>query len=82
MRLWQQNVLKNGDFEDALFAGSECVHLSLVLCSCNQGNSEDGWRGEIPQAGKVIFLSQGFECTMMERIIQEIDFWSMETQEI
>lgn len=75
-RFWQQNALKNGDLEDALFAGSESVHLSWVLCSCNQSNPED-WR-EVPQAGKAIFLSQGFECTIMERIIQEMYFWSME----
>lgn len=82
MRLWQQNVLKNGDLEDAVFTGSESVHLSRVLCSRNQSNPEERWRGEIPQAGKVIFHSQGFECTVRERIIQEIYFWSVETQEV
>lgn len=82
VRLWQPNVLKNGDLEDALFAGSESVHLSWVLCSCNQSNPEHEQRGEVPQAGKVIFLSQGFECAIAERIIQEIYFWSTETQEV
>lgn len=33
VRLWQQNVFKNGDLEDALFAGGESVHLSWVFCS-------------------------------------------------
>lgn len=51
LRLWQQHVLKNGDLEGALFAGSECVHLSWVLCSCNHSNPEEKWREEIPQAG-------------------------------
>lgn len=81
MRLGQQNVLKTGDLEDALFTGSESVHLSRVLCSCNQSDPEERWRGEIPP-DKVIFHSQGFECTIRERIIQEIYFWSVETQEV
>lgn len=79
--LWQQNVLKIGDLEDALFAGGESVHLSWVLCSWNKNNPEDK-RRDVPQAGKAIFLSRGFECTVMERIVQEMYFWSMETQEV
>lgn len=80
VRLWQQNVFKNGDLEDALFAGGESVHPRWVFCSCNQSNPEV-WR-EVPQGGKAIFLSQGYECMIMEWIIQEIYFWSMETQEV
>jgi len=38
MRLWQRSVLKKGDLEDSSFAGSESIHLSRVLRSCNQSN--------------------------------------------
>lgn len=81
MRLWQQSVLKKGDLGDTSFAGSGSVQLSRVLCSCNQSNPQKQQSKKEKFAksgtillGKVIFLSEVFECTVKDRIVKEIYF--------
>lgn len=78
---WAAKCLKN-------WRSWRCFVYRQWICSPEPSalflQSERSW-GEVERRNspdKVIFHSQGFECTIRERIIQEIYFWSVETQEV